>query len=485
MRFLETWAPRMLLAMLLAVVCWHLSLRLRLIADPRVDLGGAEINTVYGAQKLLLGRPLYEDPEEPPFDVMQYTPAYYALLAGLAEAFHVGPQETDGLFQLGRITALIMNLLICALVFALCRSLGCGTWPSLVVAALTFTLFTEHFYGRGDALYALLFAGALFAYARWKVSDKAWMLLVAALLSVCCVAAKQSGIMVIGIILLDLLLSSAWRGMRLYGAALVLLLSLGWLLLVATGSATFFFKNTVQGLANGISPSMYREVFALATYKYYAPFHLAIALLAVSAVRSGDRMDRFLATAMVLALAFGLLTGLKSGSNLNYLFEAHSLAAIVAARWLRGTGGWRSAVMLLFVLAFVTYRTRLLQIRVGTEPERTSQAAAHHADLTVHERLINGLGLEPEDHVLITYRGHLELLLNGQGLLAQKDVIAWSVGEVYDRSVFLKMMDAGEVRYVISDAPLDTLRFLGREWALDPVLDVEGRYVQGMAQAGG
>ena len=65
-----TWANRVLLAVLLAVVAWHFALRVQLIADHRVDLGGAEINVVYGAQKILLGRPLYEDPEQPPFDVM-------------------------------------------------------------------------------------------------------------------------------------------------------------------------------------------------------------------------------------------------------------------------------------------------------------------------------------------------------------------------------------------------------------------------------
>lgn len=478
------WAPRILLALLLAVVAWHLALRLRLVTDPRVDLGGAEINTVYGAQKLLLGRPLYEDPEMPPFDVMQYAPAHYAMLDGLARSMGVGPEDSCGLFKISRCLALLLNLLTCAVVFALCRAIGCPAWPSMAAAALTFTLYTEHFYGRGDALYALLFTGALLAYTRWMLSGDARVLLLAALLSVCCVSAKQTGALVIGIVLLDLLMSRAWRGARLFAAALVVLLGTGWLLLVSTGSATFFFKNTVQGLANGISPSMHRELFDLVTYKYYAPFHLAAVFLLVRAFRSGDRLDRFLGAAMVLSLAFGLLTGLKSGSNLNYLFEAHMLAAIAAARRLAGIGGWRAVVVLLFVLAFSTYRTRLLQLRVGTEEERERHATALHADLAVHDRLIREFGLKPEDWVLITYRGHLELLLNGQGLLAQKDVIAWSVEEVYDRSVFLGMMDGGDVRCVISDAPLDTLRLFGHAWALDPLLEEEGRYVLGIAQAG-
>jgi hypothetical protein len=105
-------------------------------------------------------------------------------------------------------------------------------------------------------------------------------------------------------------------------------------------------------------------------------------------------------------------------------------------------------------------------------------AAAYRADLAVHRALLNELGLKPAEKVLVTYRGHLELLLNGQGLVAQKDVVSWSVRDVYDLSAFIRMMDEGEVRYVIGESPRDTLRFRGHEWfPVRSVLEVEGRYV--------
>ena len=486
MRNAVTWVPRILLALLLAVAAWHLVLRLRLIPDARVDLGGAEINVIYGVQKVLMGRPLYEDPEQPPFDVIQYTPLHYGLLAGLARVFSLDYRDTHGLFILSRSVALALNLLTCLLVFALCRAVGCRPWPSIAVSALVFTVFTEHFYGRGDALYALLFVGALLAYARWQQRNGSRMLLMlTAMIAVLCVAAKQSGMLVIGIIGLDLLLQGAWRNAGRFALQVAVLMAIGALLIALNASGPFFLKNIVQGLANGISPAMYRELFDPPTYKYYVLFHLSIVLLILRAIRKGDRTDRFLATAAGASLAFGLITGLKSGSNLNYLFESHALAAIGVARWIGGASGVAGSFALLCALGFGTYRTRLLGHRSGTADEREAHAAALHADRAVHGELIGRLGLKPQEHVLVTYRGHLELLLNGKGLLAQKDVIAWSVGEVFDRSSFHRMMDEGAVRFVISDAPMDTLRYLGREWApLQPVLEVEGRYVLALPSPG-
>lgn len=472
-----TWANRVLLAVLLAVVAWHFALRVQLIADHRVDLGGAEINVVYGAQKILLGRPLYEDPEQPPFDVMQYTPAYYAMLAGLAEILGVPAADTYGLFRINRIMALVMNLLTSALVYALCRAVGVTRWIAIAVALFALVLFTEHSFGRGDALYALLFAAALLVHASGLEQHRHRALLFTALLSVLCVLAKQTGLLVIGIIAFDLLLRRAWREAWIFAVAVAALGSIAALAIATSASGPYFLKNTVQGLANGISPSMYREFRDLATCKYYAPFHAALLVLVARAIAFGGRTDRFLASAGGLSLAFGLLAGLKSGSNLNYLFEAHLLASVLVARSWRGTSRWPHIAMLLFMILFARHRSVLLQRRTDVaEVER--HAAAYRADLAVHRALLNELGLKPAEKVLVTYRGHLELLLNGQGLVAQKDVVSWSVRDVYDLSAFIRMMDEGEVRYVIGESPRDTLRFRGHEWfPVRSVLEVEGRYV--------
>jgi len=478
-----TWANRLLLALLLAVLAWHFALRVQLIADHRVDLGGAEINVVYGAQKVLLGRPLYEDPEQPPFDVMQYTPAYYTLLAGLADLSGVPPTDTCGLFRINRIMALVLNLITCALVYALCGAVGGLRQISIAVALFAFALFTEHFYGRGDSLYAMLFVAALLVHARGMEQHRRRALFLTALLSVLCVLAKQTGVLVIGIIVLDLLLRRAWREAWFFVVSLAVLAFPLLLAIAASGSGPHFLNNTVQGLANGISPSMFSEFRDLATYKYYAPFHAILLVLVARGIASGDRMDRFLALAGGLSLVFGLLAGLKSGSNLNYLFEAHLLALILATRSLRGPSGWPHMGMLLFMLLFARHRSVLLQRRTdAVETER--HAAAHRADLAVHHALLNELELKPQDKVLITYRGHLELLLNGQGLVAQKDVVSWSVREVFDLSAFVRMMDEGEVRYVIGESPHDTLRFRGHEWyPVRTVLETEGRFVQQLPAA--
>ena len=319
------WIERALLALLLLAAAWHFSLRVQLVTVAQVDIGGAEINVIYGIQKILLGKPLYEDPEQPPFDVMQYTPAYYGLCAGIAAVMRIDDHDTVALFTLSRIVSLVLNLVTCLLLWRLCRYLDVETWLSVAVAAFTFTLYTDHFYSRTDSLYALFLVGALLMHVRWMQQRTAGSLLLTALLAVLCLFAKQTGVLVIGIIGAHLLFVRNWKALLMYTGGVALFTGLGLLLILFDTTWEVLRMNIVQGIANGISGTLYQELFKPAVYKYYAALHLFALFLLVRAFRRGDAMDRFLAIGMSAALVFGFATGLKLGSHLNYLFEAHVL----------------------------------------------------------------------------------------------------------------------------------------------------------------
>ncbi len=479
-----TWLKHALIAVTLLVALLHLGFRVQLITDHRVDLGAAEINVVYGIQKILLGRPLYEDPEKAPFDVMQYTPAYYGICAGAGKMLAIDPHDTNTLFLLSRIISLVINLITCLCVFRLCRALGSDAWFSVAVCAVVFTLFTEHFYSRIDSLYALLFVATMITHVRWLEQGGPVKLLVStALLAVLCLFTKQTGILIIGIIGAHLLLTKRWKPLLLYSGGVLLFSAIGMGLICLSTTPAIFVKNTVLGIANGMSGTMYLELFPPPIYKYYVPLHVAGILLIVFAIRKGDAVDRFLATVICIAFVFGLITGLKHGSNINYLFEAHMLALVGVVRWMtmhmKTYPLPRMGVVLLFMLLFTVFRTRQIQRRIGENDFAGKQTAMDMIeDETLHKELLNALGLRPEDRVFITYRGHLELLLNGQGLLAQKDIIEWSVDPLYDYSAFTQMMDDGSVRFVVADQPMDTLHFLGRSWTpLRLVAHVNSRLV--------
>ncbi|MBK6831373.1 MAG: hypothetical protein IPG92_11825 [Flavobacteriales bacterium] len=477
------WLKRIGVVLIIATALVHLGFRIHFITDHRENLGGAEVNVVYGVQKMLLGRPLYEDPEKSPYDVMQYTPAYYGVCAALAIVLPIDPHDSYALFLLSRIVSLILNLFTCLGIFRLCKLLQVEVWIALAVAAIGFTLFTEHFYSRVDSLYAPLFIWTLIRYVRWTRQEGSMSaLVVVALLAVLSICSKQTGILLIGIIGVHLLVTKQWRAFFTFSGAVALILAIFLLSVFLNTSPEVFFKNTVQGIANGIGGNMYTELLPFGIYKYYVGWHIAAIALVVVFLRDGDRVDRFLAVSIATATAFGLITGLKNASNINYLFEAHLLVVIGASRWLcTRVAPWQlqlSGLFLLYGLLFTVHRTRVLNKLVGTAEQRAHREHLHNADEHTRAVLVNELGLRPEEKVLITYHGHLELLLNGQGLLAQKDILEWSVEPLFNYDAVAKSLADGTVRYVISDVPMDTLRFLGRSYPqFHEVREVDGRHI--------
>ena len=51
--------------------------RVKLMTHYTLDMGGADQNVVQGTLRVMLGEPLYGDPEEPPFPAIQYSPAFF------------------------------------------------------------------------------------------------------------------------------------------------------------------------------------------------------------------------------------------------------------------------------------------------------------------------------------------------------------------------------------------------------------------------
>lgn len=482
-------ARRALVILILCLMAIQLGFRVRLITDHRVDLGAQEINVVYGIQKIMLGRPLYEDPEAPPFDVMQYTPAYYFLCAGTGSVVGIEVNDTYALFLLSRIISLLLTLTTCWLIYLLCRSLGADAWMGVAAAALVFALHSEQFYSRIDSLYALFFAAALLVFVRslrilpaegLAGDGKKWF--VCALLCALAFLTKQTGVLIIGIIGLHLAIERSWRMLGRFTIACALLIAAGLGLLLMDSAPEDLWKNTVQGLMNGLAERPFHHYRDPGVYKFYVGWHLAAVALMWLFLRTGNAVFRFLAVAMILSLLFGVAGSFKQGSGSHYLFEFHLFVVVSCVAWLgsRSEPASRLApiLFLTYGLLFMVHRTRQIQAWTGDEAERSASNRAHVADLRTFNVLVNDLGLQPDDRVYVTYRGHLELLLNGQGLLAQKDIIEWSTTPPFDLRAFEQAMSDGTVRYVISENVTDSVRIMGRSYPLfRPIRECEGRII--------
>lgn len=477
---------RALVLLLAAGALLHLALRWPLLTDPRVDLGGAEINVAYGIQKLLLGRPLYTDPESPPFEVVQYTPLYHALSAAVCRLAGVGAMDTRGIFTVSRCCSLALNLAAAALVLLLCRRLKANAWLSLGAACLALAILTPHSFGRPDALATPLLLGMALALSGegplgWRRAT------MAALLAALAVMAKQTALVAPAIALAHLALRRDTQGLKRFVACLAGFGALALGALLALAPPAVLWKNLVVSARNGMGFTLYHELTDRGILKHWLGWIALASLASVALLRKGSAKERLAALGALIALAAGLAAGLKRGSGLNYLTDGLLLGLVAAATWITGLPAKSRAAAAVAMLAygalFAQHRLRLLHGLAGTADARAAREAELRADRAAHAWLQARWGDAPPTPVLVLYRGHLELLLNGVGLLPQKDIIQWSDRPPFGLTGLKRMLDEGRVGYCIADAPIDSLRLLGWSHAAAPAARIEGRWMHRLPPA--
>lgn len=471
------------LALLAGVLVWNASLRVQLLLQHRTELGGVEHNVIHGIQKIMLGQDLYQDPELPPFDVMQYTPGYYLLCAGVGKMLGLQGDDARSIFLLSRSLALVLWCLTGWLVYRTGRAAGAAPWASLLATGITLCSSWEQSFSRMDALAEVTTIGAVLLFLRWMASGSERSLMLAGAVAVLGLFSKQSAMAVSIAPLLYLFITRQWNAVR------TLLLSMGATVLCCAGvllklgTLDALYQNVVLGLRNGFSGMMYADLFDPATYKYFIGWHLLAAVVVIRAWRSTHGPLRFLSLVMSISLAIAMVTGLKYGSRLNYLHESLMLTFVSAAALLPRLEQkrWSSLFAWAFAgygLLFAAFRTNsvLAWFRLG-EPD---EIHARHMtnDQAVRAVLVGDLGLKPDEYVFVTYREYLEHYLVGQSVLTQKDIVQYSKDRLYDYSAFHRAMTDGTVRFVITDGAKGPISCLDSTYAgWQPIREVNGRII--------
>lgn len=471
------------LALLAGVLAWNAGLRWQLLLQHRTELGGVEHNVVHGIQKVMLGQDLYEDPERPPFDVIQYTPGYYLLCAGIGKLLGLQGDDPRAIFLLSRSVALVLWLLTGLLVLWIGRVAGAPRWASLLAAGVTLCSAWEQSFSRMDALAEATTAGVVLLFMRWSIAEDRRSLILAGVIAVVGVFAKQSALPLVIAPLAYLVLTGQGAPLRtlLTAMGITTLVCLG--ALVNLGTLHAFYQNAVLGLRNGFSWMMYADLFDPSTYKYFIGWHVMAAFVVIRAWRTAHAPLRFLSVTIALSTSWALITGLKYGSRLNYLHESLMLTFIGVAVILPHLGSkrWRNVLAWSFAgygLLFAAFRTNsvLAWFRVG-EPDAIHAQHMEH-DKAVHAVLVGELGLKPDEYVFITYREYLEHHLVGQSLLTQKDIVQYSKDRLFDYSAFHRAMTDGTVRFVITDGAKGPVAYLDSTYAgWEPIHEVNGRII--------
>ncbi|MCB0766667.1 MAG: glycosyltransferase family 39 protein [Flavobacteriales bacterium] len=472
-------------AVILGILVWIFSLRCELLVQYRTELGGVEHNVIHGIQKVMLGQDLYEDPEQPPFDVIQYTPGYYLLCAAIGKLMGMNGDEARSIFLLSRTISLVLWLIAGVIVYRACRVGGAAVWSGFMATGITLCSAWEQSFSRMDALAMALTAATVLSFMRWFRDQRRSALIITGILGVTAILTKQSGVVIAAAPGLYLLFTAQWKALRTIVLAqlITLCIGLGGTFLLGTSEA--FYQNVVLGLRNGFSWMMWDDLFAPATYKYFIGWHLLAGFVVIRGWRSDHAPSRFLAVAIPLSLGFALVSGLKYGSRLNYMHESLMLTFIGIAVLLPQLvkTNWKNAISWAFALhgcLFAAFRTNSVAAwyRVG-EPDAMHEEQLRK-DQAVHDLLVNELGLKPGDKVFITYREYLEHLLVGQSLLTQKDIVQYSRERLFDYTAFHRAMTDGTVRFVITDQASGAVTYLDSTYAgWEPIRELNGRTILG------
>ncbi len=467
------------------IAAFNLGLRGRMVFQYRSDLGGVEHNVVHGIQKVMQGDVLYDDPEAPPFDVIQYTPAHFLVCATIAKVFGFDAGDVRAIYLINRLVALLCNVLLAWLVFRLARVGGAASWSSILAACFAFATLWEQSYGRMDALASAALFGAFLAFAKWLMDPRDRHLIICGVLGVLSLMTKQSGVIALIIPVLHVLLHRQWRPFRILAVSIVVGLLVALFGLSFMGSWAHIQQHIVRGLANGYSLMMWHDLFSPATYKYFIGWHvLAIGVVLVG-MRSAHKALRFLALAVAISTVFAMVTGLKLGSRLNYLHDGLTLTFIGTSLLIARSGSPTRKNLLawafgLYGCLFAAFRTNsaMSWYHLG-EPDELAQAEMEK-DLVVRDVLINELHLLPNESLYITYRGYLEHDFVGQCVLTQKDIVQFSTRPLFDYGRFHDAMTDGTVRYVVTDKPSQPVSILGHTYpGWVPIRSVEGRTILG------
>jgi hypothetical protein len=319
--------------------------RVAVLSMPMIEMGGMEINVLYGILRVLHGEPLYQNAAAFPFSVMQYPPLHYFLVAKTAAFFDENTSLED-LYIWNRAFSLAFNVFLGLLVFYILQQkklqkLDAGAWASVLFVAATMP-----FYNRMDALYWLLFLVFVQINKYLFVQKNGIALCLSAVFAALLCLCKQTAYGLIILHLLYFIPFMAWRKTVIWLGLVAIFYSIGFLMMVE--NLNFFYQNTMLGLVCKI---LFWETLAqFLTNKHFfvlLPLLFATLFCAYNYFRLRQYYDLLL---LAYVTAFALFGILKEASDVHYFAETTLLTCMGLAIFFNKNDFIRQKIVLLFCI---------------------------------------------------------------------------------------------------------------------------------------
>jgi hypothetical protein len=433
--------------------------------DP--NLGGIESNVVYGVQRILLGRQLYQDPASGAYAVMQYTPLFYYVAAATGKVLGISGTDAHGVYALCRALALLFNLLTILVFAGIMRMRGMGRQDALIAALPVLIILTVHFYTRGDSMYLFFFVAATYYYLRYNIKAGVVNMLIAALCSAACIMTKQTGILIIGVTGFCLLFIDRKLLMAILYAVATLVFSLAvFYLCLGRQNMEFMYRNACLGLKNGFDFTFPAQMFGSQYFLDIVPCYVVggIFLWLVSK-KVTDKAFKATAAAAAICFAFASVTGLKIGSSNNYFIEFLVFVLIGIPYLLQHPAAdlrfftlfKRPVTIRLFTLiAFfvvISSKTMGLFSAVCVEHSFKNDVTEYNNEIALRHLFIDELHIAPGEHIFFTERYFLDNVFIEYAIMPNKDLTTevYNAGpNTYDYSSFAAGMNTGLIKYIVT-----------------------------------
>jgi hypothetical protein len=295
------------------------------------DIGGIEQSIVYSISNYLQGGSIYSDPESSNYSISQYAPIVYSVnvifnkILGTKDYYDV-----HQIYVIGRCLSLIFNCLFFLVFYRLMvKKIKLNNITSLGISIfMFFSLWVVYFGVRPDPIYNFIFIGIVYYFIDFLEDEsRIKSLIFSSILVGLLFFAKQSAIQVIPIIPLFLLFTRRIKKAFLFGfiSFLVLLVSLGLSSLIF---GSFFLKNIVGGVANGIDIKNAIELFL----KYFSrnTILFVLGVWGIMSLFSDFKFNKksFISFSLLLTLLFSFVLCTKPGAGINYFNEFGVLALL-------------------------------------------------------------------------------------------------------------------------------------------------------------
>ncbi|HOY96743.1 MAG TPA: hypothetical protein PK509_13450, partial [Catalimonadaceae bacterium] len=299
----------------------QLGLKRILISSYAPDLGGFERNVIWGIQQIMLGKPLYTNPDAAPFAIIQYMPAWYYLVATLGKLLSIDPLNAHSVYSLARTFNAVLSLASVFILYRMAtRHFRIPQTIAIFISSIAF-LWMEAFTisGRPDCFKGFVFQCLIYVLLQYPSKRKRVVFPLAMMLSVLAFFTKQDGLVFCAILPVVLFLQKEWKQMLVTGLGIALMIAVVFSLF-QFGTNGDFIRNVLGGLNNGISISWFVGAFSGYFSVMAVLFGLAL-VMSLEFVFEKNYALHVLAAGFVFSFFPQLLFSLKYGSGPNYFLE--------------------------------------------------------------------------------------------------------------------------------------------------------------------